>query len=58
MKGNRKFSIALLSVVLTFILGLVGVVDGGNWVAAVGLIVGLFGGANAMEHMAKNGGGS
>lgn len=51
-KGSRKFTVAMVALVMTFILALpvCGVVDGGQWVAASGLIVGLFGGANAAVH--------
>lgn len=34
---------------MSFVLALTGTVDGGNWVAAVGLIVGLYSGAEALE---------
>lgn len=53
---KRKFVIAFTALAMTFVLGLTGVVDGSNWVASVGLIVGLYGMANAMVHRAKNGG--
>lgn len=49
VERKRKFTIAALALVMSFVLALTGTVDGGNWVAAVGLIVGLYSGAEALE---------
>lgn len=49
LKRKRKFVIALSSLTFSFILALTGTVDGSNWVAAVGLVVGLYSGAEAAE---------
>lgn len=50
--GKRKFTVAAAGLVFTFVLALVGVVEGSQWVQAVGLIVGLYGGAEACEGFA------
>jgi len=47
--GKRKFTIALTALVMTFILALLEIVDGGNWVGAVSFIVGLYAGFEAAE---------
>lgn len=49
LRGKRKFLIAATALVFTFVLALIGVVSGSNWVAAVTTIVGLYGGAEAVE---------
>lgn len=49
---KRKFVIAAGALVFTFILALVGVVSGANWVTATSTIVGLYGGAEAAEGFA------
>lgn len=49
LERKRKFLIALLALVFTLGLAMAGKVDGGQWVTAVGLIVGLYGGAEALE---------
>jgi len=54
-KGNRKFIVALIALVMSFVLALVGVLAGEHWVTTIGLIVGLFGAANVGEHVAKGG---
>lgn len=46
---KRKFVVAMTALVMTFVLALKQFVDGGEWVMAVGLIVGLYGGAEALE---------
>jgi len=51
--GRRKFTIALLALIMTFVLAFCGIVSGGNWVTAVGLIVGLYGGAEMGEEIFK-----
>lgn len=50
---RRKFVIAASALVLTFVLALVGVVTGGNWVGAVGAIVGAYSTAEAFEGYAN-----
>ncbi len=50
MKGTRKFTVALLALGMSFVLALIGTLDGSEWVMAVGLVVGLFGAANVGEH--------
>lgn len=52
---KRKFVIALLSLLFTLGLAMGGVVDGGQWVTAVGLIVGLYGGTEAYEGRGRGG---
>jgi len=47
--GKRKFTIALLALILTFVLALIGVVDGSNWMMSVAAIVGLYSGFEAGE---------
>lgn len=49
LNRKRKFLIAASALVLTFVLALLGVVEGSHWVAAVSAIVGLYGGAEAAE---------
>lgn len=49
---KRKFVIAATALVFTFILALLDVVSGSNWVAATSTIVGLYGGAEAAEGFA------
>lgn len=53
--GRRKFTIALLALALTFTLALLRIVAGGEWVTAVGLIVGLYAGAEMGETVFRNG---
>lgn len=40
--GKRKFTIALLSLMMTFVLALMGVVDAENWFKTIAAIVGLY----------------
>lgn len=40
---------------MSFVLALTGVVDGSNWVAVTGLIVGLYGAAEAYEGRSHRG---
>lgn len=47
--GKRKFLTAMTALVMSFILALEGTVDGSNWVAVTGLIVGLYAGSEAVE---------
>ena len=47
------FTIALLALTMTFVLAVCGIVSGGNWVTGVGLIVGLYGGAEMGEEIFK-----
>lgn len=49
LKRRRKFTISATALCMTFVLALTGTVNGANWVSAVGLIVGLYGGAEALE---------
>jgi len=50
VKGKRKFTVALLALVMSFVLALAGILAGEQWVVAVGLVVGLYGAANVGEH--------
>lgn len=52
LSRRRKFAIAGAALVMSFILALVGVVEGPQWVQVTGLIVGLYGGAEAAEGFA------
>lgn len=59
LERKRKFLVAMVALVFSFALSLAGIVDGGNWVAVTAAIVGLYGGAEAVEgfaHARKNGG--
>lgn len=49
LERKRKFVIALVALLASLGLAIGGVVEGGEWVTAVGLIVGLYGGAEAWE---------
>lgn len=49
LERRRKFAIALVALVMSFVLALIKVVDGANWVAVTGLIVGLYAGSEALE---------
>lgn len=59
LKGKRKFIVAMVSLVMGFALA-AWKMDGATiaefWPWQVGLVVGLFGGTNVVEHFAKNGG--
>lgn len=46
---KRKFVVAMTALVMTFILALKGGLSGGEWVMAMAAIVGLYGGAEAIE---------
>ena len=50
IRGNRKFTVALLSLTMSFVLALLGKITGDNWVWVVGAILALFGAANAFVH--------
>lgn len=50
IKGNRKFVVAMSALLLSAIGLFIGKVTGAEWVTSSGLIVGLFGGANAVVH--------
>ena len=53
IEGWRKFSIALLSLILSFVGLSQGWIESGSWTAIVGLVVGLYGAANVGEHIAS-----
>jgi hypothetical protein len=44
--GWRKFSVAMTSIILSFVALSQGWIDSGSWTAIVGLVVGLYGAAN------------
>jgi hypothetical protein len=52
IKGNRKFTVAMSALLLSAVALFVGRLAGSEWVTVTGLIVGLFGGANAAVHFA------
>lgn len=53
LERKRKFAIAFVALVMTFVLALLEYVDGNNWVTAMGLIVGLYGTVEAAEGFAN-----
>lgn len=57
IRGNRKFVVAMSALLLSAVGLFVGKVTGSEWVTACGLIVGLFGGANAIVHATGGEGG-
>ena len=52
--GRRKFTIALLALVMSFVGLAFGWLDGGQWVTAIGLDIGLYSGAEMGETIAKS----
>lgn len=56
LSRKRKFIVAASGLVLSFVLALpfVGVVNGGQWVTVVGLVVGLYGSVEAAEGWAHS----
>jgi hypothetical protein len=50
--GYRKFIVALLFWLSSTALCLLGLIDGGDFVAVTGLVVGLYGAANAASNYA------
>lgn len=50
VKGNRKFIVAMTALVMGCGLALLGSLSGSEFVTLAGLVVGLFGGANAVVH--------
>ena len=50
VRGKRKFTVALLALVMSFVLALADILAGSEWVTALGLIIGLYGAANVGEH--------
>ncbi len=53
--GRRKFTIALLALLLSCLLALLGKIDGTAWTTAVGLTLGLYGAANVASKGKNNG---
>lgn len=51
--GRRKFTIALLALVASFVGLAFRWLDGAQWVTAIGLIIGLYSGAEMGETIAK-----
>ena len=51
-RGARKYSVAIAALVFGFVLALMGRLSGAEFVTNTGLIIGLFGGANAAVHIA------
>lgn len=47
VKGYRKFAVALLFWLSSTVLCLLGLISGGDFVTIAGLVVGLYGAANA-----------
>ena len=54
LRGKRKFVVALLALCMSFVLALAGILAGGQWVTAIGFVVGLYGAANVGEHFTSN----
>jgi len=52
IRGNRKFTVAMVALLLSAVGLFVGRLAGSEWVTVTGLVVGLFGGANAAVHIA------
>ena len=57
IKGNRKFTVAMTALGMGFALALLGHLTGSEFVTLAGLVVGLFGGANAVVHATGGEGG-
>jgi len=51
IRGNRKFTVAMSALLLSAVALFIGKLAGSEWVTVTGLIVGLFGGANAAVHI-------
>lgn len=52
MKMNftqRKFTLAMIAMVTSVIALLTDHLSGGEWIGAIGVILGLYGGANVLE---------
>lgn len=47
--GSRKFALAVLAMVVSAAGLFAGQLDGGTWVAACSLVLGLYGAANVTE---------
>jgi hypothetical protein len=52
-QGYRKFWLAALSLVLSAIFVLLGIMNGSEWNVAIGLILGIGGLSNVGEHLSK-----
>jgi len=46
---KRKFLVAVIALVMSFILALMGILEGSQWPLTVAAIVGLYGGSEAAE---------
>ena len=54
MTGYRKFAVAMAFWLSTSLLCAFGRVDGGQYVMAIGLIIGLYGAGNVGEHFSPS----
>jgi hypothetical protein len=52
-RGARKYTVAIAALIFGFVLALTGKMTGAEFVTNTGLVIGLFGGANAAVHIAK-----
>jgi len=55
MFGKRKFTIALMSLIMSFVLALMGLLSAEGWWKVVTAIVGLYGATNAASAFANRG---
>ena len=53
---SRKFALAAVAMLASVLALFLDKIGGGEWIGAIGVILGLYGGANIMEN--KNGGSS
>jgi hypothetical protein len=56
VEGWRKFTVAILSIILSFWALSQAWIDSGSWTAIIGLVVGLYGAANVGEAAVRRNG--
>jgi len=52
--SSRKFILAVSAMVASIVALFLGTIDGGTWVAALSLILGLYGGSNVIQKIKGN----
>lgn len=50
VRSQRKFFLACVAMGVSAVGLFIGILDGGTWVAALSLVLGLYSAANVMEH--------
>ena len=55
LRGKRKFVMSMTGLFMSFILALIGVVDGGQWIILVPALVAIDAGGNVMAKKMSNG---